>query len=73
MLGAIVDIIGGKKQFLGVALALGALGSLSLAFLGKDRFLLASCIRDCQPGFCRAFSYSRSGALRVSSRTLLEP
>lgn len=32
VLGAIVDILGGKKQFLGVALALGALGSLSLAF-----------------------------------------
>mgnify|MGYP006183080089 CR=1 FL=1 len=44
MLGAIVDIIGGKKQFLGVALALGALGSLSLAFLGKDTFLLGALV-----------------------------
>jgi len=32
VLGVIVDVIGGKKQCLGVALASGALGSLSLAF-----------------------------------------
>jgi UMF1 family MFS transporter len=44
VLGAIVDIIGGKKRFLGVALALGALGSLSLAFLGKDTFLLGAFV-----------------------------
>ena len=44
VLGAIVDILGGKKQFLGVALALGALGSLSLAFLGKDTFLLGALV-----------------------------
>jgi UMF1 family MFS transporter len=42
LLGAIVDIIGGKKQFLGGALALGALGSLGLAFLGNDTFLLGA-------------------------------
>jgi MFS-type transporter involved in bile tolerance (Atg22 family) len=41
VLGAIVDIVGGKKQFLGVALALGALGSLSLAF-GQGQ-VLAGC------------------------------
>jgi len=44
VLGAIVDILGGKKQFLGVALALGAFGSLSLAFLGKDTFLLGALV-----------------------------
>ena len=44
VLGAIVDIIGGKKQFLGVALALGAWGSLSLAFLGNDTFLLGALV-----------------------------
>jgi MFS-type transporter involved in bile tolerance (Atg22 family) len=37
VLGTIVDIIGGKKQFLGVALALGALGSLNLAFWARTR------------------------------------
>ena len=42
LLGAIVDIIGGKKQFLGGALALGASGSLGLAFLGNDTFLLGA-------------------------------
>ncbi|HSF58225.1 MAG TPA: MFS transporter, partial [Candidatus Binatia bacterium] len=42
VLGAIADIVGGKKQFLGLALLLGVLGSMSLAFLGEDRFLLGS-------------------------------
>jgi MFS family permease len=54
VLGAIVDILGGKKQFLGVALALGALGSLSLAFWArKGSCWVCSCVRDCQPGFRR--------------------
>ncbi len=44
VLGAIVDILGAKKQFLGVALALGALGSLSLAFLGKETLLLGALV-----------------------------
>jgi MFS transporter, UMF1 family len=44
VLGAMADIAGGKKRFLGVALILGVLGSTSLAFLGKDSFLLASLL-----------------------------
>jgi UMF1 family MFS transporter len=43
-LGAIVDRVGGKKHFLGVALALGSLGSLGLAFLGNDTFVLGALI-----------------------------
>ena len=42
VLGAIADIVAGKKRFLGVALLLGVLGSMSLAFLGEGMFLLAS-------------------------------
>ena len=42
VLGAMADIVAGKKRFLGVALLLGVLGSTSLAFLGKDMFLLGS-------------------------------
>jgi MFS transporter, UMF1 family len=42
VLGAIADILGGKKRFLALALLLGVLGSTSLAFLGKDTFLLGS-------------------------------
>jgi UMF1 family MFS transporter len=42
VLGAIADIVGGKKRFLGVALMLGVLGSISLAFLAGNRFLLGS-------------------------------
>jgi UMF1 family MFS transporter len=42
VLGAIADIVGGKKRFLGLALLLGVLGSIGLAFLGEDRFLLGS-------------------------------
>jgi len=44
VLGAMADIVGGKKRFLWVALILGVLGSASLAFLGKDSFLLASLL-----------------------------
>jgi UMF1 family MFS transporter len=43
-LGAMADIVGGKKRFLGVALLLGVLGSTSLAFLGQGRFLLGSLL-----------------------------
>jgi UMF1 family MFS transporter len=42
VLGAMADVAGGKKRFLGVALLFGVLGSLSLAFLGEDTFILAS-------------------------------
>ena len=41
-LGAISDIAGGKKRFLGAALVFGVLGSASLAFLGEGAFVLAS-------------------------------
>jgi UMF1 family MFS transporter len=44
VLGAIVDLLGRKKHFLGFALALGVLGTTSLAFLGEQTFLLASCL-----------------------------
>jgi MFS transporter, UMF1 family len=40
--GAMADIVGGKKRFLGAALLVGVLGSASLAFLGEDTFVLAS-------------------------------
>ena len=42
VLGAMADVVGGKKRFLGVALILGVLGSASLAFLGKDTFIFGS-------------------------------
>jgi len=44
VLGAMADIVGGKKRFLWVALILGVVGSTSLALLGKDSFLLASLL-----------------------------
>ena len=44
VLGAMADIAGGTKRFLGVALALGVLGSAGLAFLGEDTFLLGAVI-----------------------------
>ena len=44
VLGAMVDIVGGRKRFLGAALVLGVLGSAGLAFLGEDTFLLGSLI-----------------------------
>lgn len=43
-LGAMADIVGGKKRFLGVALFLGIVGSTSLAFLGKDSFFLGAML-----------------------------
>ena len=42
VLGAMADVAGGKKRFLGVALSVGVLGSTSLAFLGEDTFVLGS-------------------------------
>ena len=42
VLGAMADVVGGKKRFLSVALIFGVLGSASLAFLGDDTFILAS-------------------------------
>jgi MFS transporter, UMF1 family len=44
VLGAVADIAGGKKRFLGASLFLGVLGSTALAFLGQDTFLLASLL-----------------------------
>lgn len=44
VLGAIADIVGAKKRFLGVALALGVLGSTGTALLGKDTFLIAALL-----------------------------
>jgi UMF1 family MFS transporter len=44
ILGAIADIVSGKKRFLGIALICGVLGSASLAFLGEDTFVLASSL-----------------------------
>jgi UMF1 family MFS transporter len=44
VLGAIVDLLGRRKSFLGFALALGVLGTTSLAFLGQQTFLIASCL-----------------------------
>lgn len=41
LLGAIADVVG-KKRFLGASLVLGVLGSASLAFLGRDTFLLGA-------------------------------
>jgi UMF1 family MFS transporter len=43
-LGALVDVIGFKKRFLAGALALGIVGSVGLAFLGQNTFVLASLI-----------------------------
>lgn len=43
-LGAVADIIGGKKRFLGVALIVGVLGSTSLAFLGEGSFFFGSLL-----------------------------
>jgi UMF1 family MFS transporter len=44
VLGAMADIVGGRKRFLALALVLGVLGSAGLAFLGEDTFLLGSLI-----------------------------
>ena len=42
VLGAMADLLGGRKRFLAVALICGILGSVSLAFLGESTFVLAS-------------------------------
>lgn len=44
VIGAMADITGDRKRFLGAALAFGVLGSMGLAFLGQDTFLLGSLI-----------------------------
>jgi MFS transporter, UMF1 family len=44
VIGAMADIAGDRKRFLGAALAFGVLGSTGIAFLGKDTFLLGSLI-----------------------------
>jgi UMF1 family MFS transporter len=44
VLGAMADIVGGRKRFLALALVLGVLGSAGLAFLGVDTFVLGSLI-----------------------------
>jgi UMF1 family MFS transporter len=44
LLGAMADIAGGKKRFLAISVALGLLGSIGLAFLGGDAFLLGSVL-----------------------------
>lgn len=44
VLGAIADVVGSKKRFLGVCLALGVLGAMGLAFLGENTFLLGSLV-----------------------------
>lgn len=44
LLGAAADFLGAKKHFLAVALGLGVLGTLSLAFLGTSEFLLGSLL-----------------------------
>ena len=43
LLGAMADIVGSRKRFLGAALCAGG-GSLSLAFLGGNDVLLASLL-----------------------------
>ncbi len=42
--GAAADLLGAKKRFLAVALWLGVLGTVSLAFLGTGEYLLASLL-----------------------------
>jgi UMF1 family MFS transporter len=44
LLGAMADIAGGRKRFLGAALGAGVFGSLGLAFLGGEDVLLASIL-----------------------------
>ena len=44
VLGAMADIVGGRKRFLVLALALGVLGSAGLAFLGEKTFVIGSLI-----------------------------
>ena len=44
VVGAMADILGRRKRFLGVALLVGILGSASLALLGEDAFILGSLL-----------------------------
>jgi UMF1 family MFS transporter len=44
VLGAVADIAGGRKRFLGAAVVLGVLGSSSLGWLGSENLLLASVL-----------------------------
>jgi UMF1 family MFS transporter len=44
VIGAMADIAGDRIRFLGAALVFGVLGSMGLAFLGQDTFLLGSLI-----------------------------
>jgi UMF1 family MFS transporter len=44
VLGAMADIVGGKKRFLGAGLFLGALGTASLSFLGRETFVRGSVL-----------------------------
>ena len=44
VVGAMADILGRRKRFLGVALLVGILGSASLALLGEDTFILGSLL-----------------------------
>jgi UMF1 family MFS transporter len=44
LLGAMADIAGGKKRFLAISVALGLSGSIGLAFLGINTFLLGSVL-----------------------------
>jgi len=43
-LGAMADLVGGKKRFLAVALVLGVFGTASLALIGSGLFLLGSIL-----------------------------
>jgi len=43
-LGAMADLVGGKKWFLAAALVLGVFGTASLALIGSGLFLLASIL-----------------------------
>ena len=44
VLGAAADVLGAKKRFLAVALSLGVLGTVSLAFLSSSEYLLGSLL-----------------------------
>ncbi len=44
VLGAVADLAGGKMRMLKIALALGVLGSASLAFLGAETFVIGSLL-----------------------------
>jgi len=44
VLGAAADVLGAKKRFLAVALWLGVLGTVSLAFLSTSEYLLGSLL-----------------------------